>query len=120
MATSTITTYNNYIDGRWVPGVTGETFENRNPANTDDLIGVFQKSTRRDVEAAIDAAARAYSELAPGASAAPRGDPVPRRTAHRRTQGAVRARHDARDGQGPERDARRRAGSDRHDVLHRR
>src|SRR3954464_4535594 len=60
MATSTITTYNNYIDGRWVPGVTGETFENRNPANTDDLIGVFQKSTRRDVEAAIDAAARAY------------------------------------------------------------
>src|SRR5207237_7521393 len=53
MATSTITTYNNYIDGRWVPGVTGETFENRNPANTDDLIGVFQKSTRRDVEAAI-------------------------------------------------------------------
>ncbi|MBW8896283.1 MAG: aldehyde dehydrogenase family protein [Acidobacteria bacterium] len=60
MATSTITTYNNYIDGRWVPGVTGETFENRNPANTDDLIGVFQKSARRDVEAAIDAAARAY------------------------------------------------------------
>ena len=38
----------------------GETFENRNPANTDDLIGVFQKSTRRDVEAALDAAARAY------------------------------------------------------------
>src|SRR4051794_20959339 len=60
MATSTITTYNNYIDGRWVPGVTGETFENRNPANTEDLIGVFQNSTRRDVEAAIDAAARAY------------------------------------------------------------
>ena len=59
-STSTITTFNNYIDGRWIPSVTGETFENRNPANTDDLIGVFQKSTRRDVEAAIDAAARAY------------------------------------------------------------
>src|SRR4051812_4701766 len=59
-STSTVTTYTNYIDGRWIPGAAGETFENRNPANTEDLIGVFQKSTRRDVEAAIDAAARAY------------------------------------------------------------
>jgi acyl-CoA reductase-like NAD-dependent aldehyde dehydrogenase len=58
--TSAVTTYNNYIDGRWAPSTSGETFENRNPANTDDLIGVFQKSTRRDVEAALEAAARAY------------------------------------------------------------
>ena len=56
------TTYNNYIDGRWAPSQSGETFENRNPANADDLIGVFQKSTRRDVEAAIGAAARAYEK----------------------------------------------------------
>ena len=54
------TTYNNYIDGAWAPSASGETFENRNPANTDDLIGIFQKSTRRDVEAALTAAARAY------------------------------------------------------------
>jgi acyl-CoA reductase-like NAD-dependent aldehyde dehydrogenase len=54
------TIYHNYINGRWTPSDSGETFENRNPANTDDLIGHFQKSTRRDVEAAIDAAARAY------------------------------------------------------------
>ncbi len=60
MATSTTTIYNNYIDGRWVPSASGETFENRNPADTAELIGVFQKSTRRDVGAAIDAAARAY------------------------------------------------------------
>ena len=59
-STSTTTTYNNYIDGRWVPSASGETFENRNPANTEDLIGVFQKSTGRDVDAALDAAARAY------------------------------------------------------------
>jgi alpha-ketoglutaric semialdehyde dehydrogenase len=58
--TTATTTYNNYIDGRWVPSASGETFENRNPANVDDLIGVFQKSTRRDVDAALDAAARAY------------------------------------------------------------
>ena len=56
------TTYNNYIDGAWAPSASGETFENRNPANTDDLIGVFQKSTRRDVEAALTAAARAYEK----------------------------------------------------------
>ena len=50
----------NYIDGNWVPSASGQTFENRNPANTDDLIGVFQQSNAQDVEAAIDAAARAY------------------------------------------------------------
>ena len=61
MATATrVTTYTNYIDGEWRPSTSGQTFENRNPANTDDLIGIFQKSTRADVEAAISAAARAY------------------------------------------------------------
>jgi acyl-CoA reductase-like NAD-dependent aldehyde dehydrogenase len=60
MLPTTATIYNNYIDGRWIPSASGQTFENRNPANTDDLIGVFQKSTRRDVDAALDAAARAY------------------------------------------------------------
>src|SRR5688500_3445904 len=59
-STPTTTIYNNYIDGHWIPSTSGETFENRNPADTADLIGVFQKSTRRDVGAAIDAAARAY------------------------------------------------------------
>jgi alpha-ketoglutaric semialdehyde dehydrogenase len=58
--TTNATIFNNYIDGTWLPSASGQTFENRNPANTDDLIGVFQKSTRRDVEAALEAAARAY------------------------------------------------------------
>ena len=58
--TATATLYNNFIDGAWVPSAGGETFENRNPADTDDLIGIFQKSTRKDVEAALAAAARAY------------------------------------------------------------
>ena len=61
MATATATIYNNYVDGEWVPSRSGRTFENRNPANTDDLIGVFQESTRDDVLAAIDAADRAYT-----------------------------------------------------------
>src|SRR6187431_1056958 len=58
--TASVTTHGNYIDGQWKPSASGETFENRNPANTDDLIGVFQHSNRSDVEAAIDSAQRAY------------------------------------------------------------
>jgi aldehyde dehydrogenase (NAD+) len=53
-------TYHNFIDGGWVPSVSGETFENRNPANHDDLIGIFQQSTAADVTRAINAARLAY------------------------------------------------------------
>ena len=54
------TVFQNFIDGTWVSSVSGDLFENRNPANRDDLIGVFQKSARQDVERALDAARRAY------------------------------------------------------------
>lgn len=57
-----VTTYANYIDGTWVPASSGDLFENRNPANTDELIGLFQKSTRADVSAAMEAAACAYEK----------------------------------------------------------
>jgi aldehyde dehydrogenase (NAD+) len=60
ISAGTATTYYNLIDGAWVPSVSGETFENRNPARTDDLIGLFQKSTAADVAHALDAARRAY------------------------------------------------------------
>jgi alpha-ketoglutaric semialdehyde dehydrogenase len=53
-------TFHNFIDGEWRASVSGDLFENRNPANADDLIGVFQKSTRTDVEEAVDAARLAY------------------------------------------------------------
>ncbi len=53
-------TYHNYIDGAWVGASSGELFENRNPANRDDLIGLFPKSNQRDVSNAVDAARRAY------------------------------------------------------------
>jgi aldehyde dehydrogenase (NAD+) len=55
-----VASYSNFIDGEWRPSKSGETFENRNPADSSDLIGVFQKSVRADVEAALSAAARAY------------------------------------------------------------
>jgi alpha-ketoglutaric semialdehyde dehydrogenase len=63
MATTTgaaAATYFNFIDGIWEPSVSGKSFENRNPANRNDLVGVFQKSTKVDVDRAIDAARRAY------------------------------------------------------------
>ena len=53
-------TYSNYIDGTWVASRSGRTFENRNPADRDDVIGLFQDSSREDVEAAVHAAERAY------------------------------------------------------------
>src|SRR5687767_2280703 len=52
--------YGNYVDGQWVKSSTGKTFDNLNPANQDDLIGSFQESNADDLNAAVDAASRAY------------------------------------------------------------
>jgi len=38
------------------------TFENRNPADTRDVVGIFQRSGKADVEAAVDAAKRAFKK----------------------------------------------------------
>src|SRR5215472_4719291 len=54
--------YKNFIDGEWVEASTGETFENRNPADSRDVVGIFQKSGKADVDAAIDVAKRAYAK----------------------------------------------------------
>ena len=54
--------YKNFIDGEWVESSSGETYENRNPANWDEVIGIFQRSTKEDVNAAIEAAQRAYKK----------------------------------------------------------
>src|ERR1700721_1807306 len=53
--------FKNFIDGEWVESSTGETFENRNPADTRDVVGIFQKSAKADVDAAVDAAKRAFT-----------------------------------------------------------
>ena len=52
--------YSNFVGGKWVPSQSSATFENRNPADTDDLIGLFPDSTTTDAEAAISSAKRAY------------------------------------------------------------
>jgi alpha-ketoglutaric semialdehyde dehydrogenase len=51
--------FHNYIDGRWVECQTKTTFPNINPANTDDVVGLFQASGVEDVERACDAARNA-------------------------------------------------------------
>src|SRR5579863_1939737 len=62
MGTGTRTkVYKNFIDGEWVEASTGQTFENRNPADTRDVVGIFQRSGKADVEAAIAAAKRAFA-----------------------------------------------------------
>src|SRR6202035_892974 len=52
--------FKNFINGEWVESRSGKAYENRNPANTDELIGMFVSSTSEDVDAAVDAAKEAY------------------------------------------------------------
>lgn len=52
--------YKNYINGEWVESRSGKAFENRNPANTDELVGMFPASTEEDAQLAIEAAREAY------------------------------------------------------------
>ena len=55
-----MTLFANYVNGEWVSG--RETFDNRNPANTDEVVGQFVKGRSSDVAAAADAAQRALPE----------------------------------------------------------
>lgn len=50
----------NYIGGRWVEAQSGMTFTSINPANRNEIIGVFQRSQKEDVIAAVDAAHAAF------------------------------------------------------------
>lgn len=50
----------NFIGGRWVEPSTGAWFENRNPARQDDVIGMFPRSGRDDVEAAVRSATAGF------------------------------------------------------------
>src|SRR5437762_935826 len=54
--------FKNFIDGEWVEASTGETFEKRNPADTRDRVGIFQKSGREDVHTAVESAKRAFQK----------------------------------------------------------
>jgi alpha-ketoglutaric semialdehyde dehydrogenase len=55
-----VETQRNFIGGKWVPSASGATFENRNPADRDDLVGLFPKSGKADVDVAVAAAKKAF------------------------------------------------------------
>jgi aldehyde dehydrogenase (NAD+) len=62
----------NYVGGEWTPARSGNTYEKRNPANPEEVVGEFPASGKDDVDAAVEAAAAAFpgwSEL-PAASRA--------------------------------------------------
>src|SRR5690349_9336300 len=56
--------FKNLINGQWVDASNGATFENRNPAKNDEVIGTFPSATREDTRRAIAAAREALPKWA--------------------------------------------------------
>jgi aldehyde dehydrogenase (NAD+) len=52
----------NFIGGQWREAAGAKVFDNRNPANRDDLIGVFPQSGADDADAAVKAAKQAFAQ----------------------------------------------------------
>ncbi|HVH86769.1 MAG TPA: aldehyde dehydrogenase family protein [Terriglobales bacterium] len=52
--------YKNLIGGEWVESRSGKTFENQNPANVKDVVGIFPRSDEEDVNDAVDSAKQAF------------------------------------------------------------
>jgi len=52
--------FKNFVNGEWVEARSGKALENRNPANTSELVGMFPLSSEEDTNLAIDAAKAAY------------------------------------------------------------
>jgi aldehyde dehydrogenase (NAD+) len=53
-----VRTFPNYVNGEWVAGV--KTFDNRNPANTDEVVGKFVRGSAQDISNACEAAQCAF------------------------------------------------------------
>lgn len=56
--------FENFIAGEWRSSPSGETFNSTNPANTQEIVGRFQKSTLDDLNAAVAAAKQAQPQWA--------------------------------------------------------
>ncbi len=52
----------NYIAGEWVEPASGAYIENRNPARTSDLIGLFPDTGAAELDAAVASAQRGFEE----------------------------------------------------------
>ena len=55
-------TFQNFIAGEWVAPASGEYFENRNPADWNDVVGRFPRSGPADMIRAIDSAQRGFAQ----------------------------------------------------------
>ena len=63
MATSAVSRiHKNFINGEWVEAREGHTFEDRNPADRNEVIGIFPSSTQKDVDEAVVAAKAAFTK----------------------------------------------------------
>jgi acyl-CoA reductase-like NAD-dependent aldehyde dehydrogenase len=54
--------FKNFINGEWVEARGGKVLEDRNPANTDELVGMFPASGPEDVTLAVESAKAAYKK----------------------------------------------------------
>ena len=54
--------FQNFINGKWTDSKSGRTFENRNPAKWEEVVGIFPKSTKEDVDEAVKAARAAFEK----------------------------------------------------------
>ncbi len=52
--------YKNFINGKWMDAKTDRTFESRNPANWDEIIGIFPDSSKEDVDLAVQSAKKGF------------------------------------------------------------
>lgn len=55
-----MTTFRNFIGGQWVAPSSDQHFENRNPADTTDVIGLFPESATTDIDRAVESARRGF------------------------------------------------------------
>jgi acyl-CoA reductase-like NAD-dependent aldehyde dehydrogenase len=59
MATTQVSTYQNYIGGQWLESESGRTYQITNPAHKSSIVGQFQVSTPEDALRAVTAAQEA-------------------------------------------------------------
>src|ERR1700730_1216630 len=55
-----MSTYQNFIAGKWVQSNSSKTVANTNPADTDDILGLVHLATREEARAAVEAASAAF------------------------------------------------------------
>ena len=66
--------FKNFINGEWVEARSGQAYENRNPANTDELVGMFVSSTAGRRECRGGCGEGSVQDVAAGAGSETRGN----------------------------------------------